>query len=463
MRPRLAIGLLGLAVLYSPPIPADEAGKVDSRASERRDLETYWRRFGLRGGNDPKARDLLLAGGETSLEVLLDLLYDPAARPIDPIAVAKLLEDLGDDEFQVREAASNELYELGFPVKPALEQAAEVADPEVRFRARAILDLFERRFAKGATRESLLRPATLILEEDWPIEEVRAVALRNVDRLMKIEKIEYSSEARPLAPFLASLRCSPVAEDRSLLAKVAISGADGAAQVALSLMKDGLRSRDSRYVAEHWRNPPEHDYSDVVLACLDPARPNVFREAMQAAAPGADLVARLHEHLESIEDKPLRRDVYSFLWQRGRDPLARDYYIAQLAAERESDFRAAVYHLTDEQLSVDADSIMPHLVQAVRNSDWPRQALVLARMERFANASTAASAASAIAPLLLSDIEQVRIAAASTLLKIHSKVDVLTTLAGEGHDEEVRKAVTVVLEQWKAQQQAGASATAKRD
>ena len=447
MRPGFASGLLGLAVLYSPPAPADDEGRVDSPTSERRDLEIHWRRFGLRGGNDPKARDRLLAGGETSLEVLLDLLYDPAARPIDPNEVAKLVENLGHDEFQVREGASAKLYELGFPVQPALKTAAESDDPEVRFRARAILDLLERRLAKGATRESLLRPATLILEEDWPVEQIRAVTLRNLDRLSKVEKVEYSPEARPLVPMLASLRCSPAAEDRDVLAKIATSGADGAAQVALSVMKDGLRSTHSRYVAQHWRSPPAHDYSDVTLACLDPARPNVFREAMHASSSGPELIARLHEHLARIEDKPLRRDVYSFLWQRHRDPLARDYFITQLTAERESDFRAAVYHLTDDQLAEHASSIMPHLVQAVKKSDWSRQALVLARMERFVHASTAALAASAIAPLLMNEAEQVRTAAANTLLRIHAKADVLTTLAGQAQDEEVRKAVSAVLEQ----------------
>jgi hypothetical protein len=183
---------------------------------------------------------------------------------------------------------------------------------------------------------------------------------------------------------------------------------------------------------------------------------------MHASSPGPDLIARLHEHLARIEDKPLRRDVYSFLWQRHRDPLARDYFITQLTAERESDFRAAVYHLTDDELAEHASSIMPHLVQAVSKSDWSRQALVLARMERFVHASTAALAASAIAPLLLNEAEQVRTAAANTLLRIHAKADVLTTLAGQAQDEEVRKAVSAVLEQWKAQQQAGTSAEAKR-
>jgi hypothetical protein len=53
--------------------------------------------------------------------------------------VARLVEQLGDDDFDKREAASKELERVGEPAVDALRKAASAADLEVRRRARALL------------------------------------------------------------------------------------------------------------------------------------------------------------------------------------------------------------------------------------------------------------------------------------------------------------------------------------
>ena len=55
--------------------------------------------------------------------------------------IPRLLADLDDDEFTVREKASTELAKLGELALPALQKAlAAEPSPEVRFRVEALLD-----------------------------------------------------------------------------------------------------------------------------------------------------------------------------------------------------------------------------------------------------------------------------------------------------------------------------------
>ena len=60
---------------------------------------------------------------------------DPA-KPAVISRAARLVQQLGDDDFDQREAASDELVEIGEPALPALQTAAATdADPEIRWRA----------------------------------------------------------------------------------------------------------------------------------------------------------------------------------------------------------------------------------------------------------------------------------------------------------------------------------------
>jgi hypothetical protein len=60
-------------------------------------------------------------------------------RPAAPGEVARLIGQLGDGEYSVREAASRRLVELGEAARPALQAAMAEGDDEVRQRARSVL------------------------------------------------------------------------------------------------------------------------------------------------------------------------------------------------------------------------------------------------------------------------------------------------------------------------------------
>jgi len=57
----------------------------------------------------------------------------------EPADAAKLVRDLGADDFATREAAMKKLRAMGPAAAPALEQAADNDDPEVKMRARQLL------------------------------------------------------------------------------------------------------------------------------------------------------------------------------------------------------------------------------------------------------------------------------------------------------------------------------------
>ena len=66
----------------------------------------------------------------------------PAEPPADP-AVQKLIEQLGDDDFHVREEASRQLKAVGIPALPALRKALAHPNAEVRRRAGELLPALE--------------------------------------------------------------------------------------------------------------------------------------------------------------------------------------------------------------------------------------------------------------------------------------------------------------------------------
>jgi hypothetical protein len=81
-----------------------------------------------------------------SLTAILASLVDAAAPPARQGAVARLVRQLGSDDFDEREAASRGLEALGRAALPALHRAVRSPDLEVRRRAR---DLRRRFFFNG--------------------------------------------------------------------------------------------------------------------------------------------------------------------------------------------------------------------------------------------------------------------------------------------------------------------------
>ena len=89
-------------------------------------------------------------------------------RPIpnpDPHRLTRLIADLGDPQFKVRESATKELDRLGEPAEPALQKAlAEGAAPEVRRRMEQLLETRKRQRLHPLPEQRRLARAVEVLE-----------------------------------------------------------------------------------------------------------------------------------------------------------------------------------------------------------------------------------------------------------------------------------------------------------
>jgi tetratricopeptide (TPR) repeat protein len=78
--------------------------------------------------------------------LLLLVVLGPTANPSEPKSppkqIAQWVEQLGDNDFKVRENASKKLWQAGAAAESALEKAVKSGDPEVVRRARELLDKF---------------------------------------------------------------------------------------------------------------------------------------------------------------------------------------------------------------------------------------------------------------------------------------------------------------------------------
>lgn len=116
-------------------------------------------------------RFLRLLTGVLTLCWAVPLLAASAPQPDVPLAtpqrIATLVAQLGSAEFAEREQATRELVAIGIGTRPALEQAVQSTDAEIRLRARDVLNTvlttdFERRleaFALGDANSDLTLPA----------------------------------------------------------------------------------------------------------------------------------------------------------------------------------------------------------------------------------------------------------------------------------------------------------------
>jgi HEAT repeat protein len=104
------------------------------------ELETLWADLGSAdAARGYRAVRALVAAPDKTLPLLRRQL-GPATAP-DPKQLARLIADLDDDQFEVREKATRALEELGSLARPALRQALETKpSAEVRRRLDALLE-----------------------------------------------------------------------------------------------------------------------------------------------------------------------------------------------------------------------------------------------------------------------------------------------------------------------------------
>jgi WD40 repeat protein len=140
----LTTGSFDTALVFWDVTGRRKGGRFVAADLSDAELEKAW--TALRGGDAAQVHRaiwLLAAAPKQALPRLKEQLK-PAA-PADAKKIAKLIEELDDDEFAVRERAKRELEKLGASVEPALRKTLnETASAEVRKRVRSILEALEK-------------------------------------------------------------------------------------------------------------------------------------------------------------------------------------------------------------------------------------------------------------------------------------------------------------------------------
>jgi hypothetical protein len=116
---------------------------------------------------------------------------EPGAKPPEAVRVARLIAHLGSNQASERDAASRELATLGPAALDGLRRAAESEDPEVRRRARQMLQKAE----QCLLNERLLKPRSVrLVYQDVPVTAAVADLARKTGLRLQI-----IGDAAPLA------------------------------------------------------------------------------------------------------------------------------------------------------------------------------------------------------------------------------------------------------------------------
>jgi len=83
--------------------------------------------------------------------------HQPKDAPVSQADIAKLIDDLGDPRFKVRDTATNRLLEIGEPALPLLTKAKDSPDEEIRERANRLIPTITRRASVAAAQRLMDR------------------------------------------------------------------------------------------------------------------------------------------------------------------------------------------------------------------------------------------------------------------------------------------------------------------
>ena len=380
---------------------------------------------------------------------MLDLVYGSCQKLTDE-QFAELLRQLGADEFANREAASAELQAAGESVRTRLEENINHNDVEVRKRiSRLLAQLSNSKWSEHEL-DRLRQAATDILIRDWPQDQLRQVTKRRLNCLAKIKTVPHHVMSRPAQVLFASLRYSEIPADRELLAEMILKADSGAAQMCMTVMRNGIDNYSDLDMYSDWRRVPYYDYEEVNWRFLDPTQPDLFQTALYHIQDKVQLATKLRELLKQPLADEVRETVHTYLWHWHGDAASAEYYAAMLRSEDEQEFRTGLFRLTDLNHSHRGKLVIPMLLPVLQGDDERRRVRVLERLGSYLGADDVTLAADSAAPFLASRYSDEREAAKKVLLELQRTrvMDVLQYVSEKGSSEAVRDAAAALRRDW---------------
>ena len=206
--PKLLLGMILGVALGGVVVAADTAANIESVLQDML----------VRGGQFPPER--LLALGPEGFSAVLDRIF-PETATVEEVEVADdvvtgLIAELGDENFQTREAATERLRALGPGARRAVMRAAQSADAEVSYRAVRVLRGWEQRRTEDMTRyvaamavvlpkvadaprlEELARRVRAVLDLGVPYGGKQQILRESIASLYRAKDNRYLNPLRPL-------------------------------------------------------------------------------------------------------------------------------------------------------------------------------------------------------------------------------------------------------------------------
>ena len=315
---------------------------------------------------DPRKLDELGAAGLTGV---LDRFFpDTAAPPDDPPRAAdiqRLIGQLGDDEFRVREQATATLTAVGQPRKELVVKAAESQDAEVRLRARRILAAWQPRPASSWAPH--LPGFTKYVRGIKDRERLLILARRAADVLTK-----------GLPP-----------DDEAKLVKACVAGvAQGRDEASSDVLRPLLQHEDPRIVVllvEGFGRHNDNSYCPpLLIEALGNERDSVVAAALSSGPCPSwdkDRAEELRQALRTVfarRKEPLKFQACFALMHNFRDPEAIEYLLEQTQSPDAGRAFKAVGWIGDScnfgqpATKRILDSLQPHLES--KNAEFRRAA-----------------------------------------------------------------------------------------
>ncbi|MHC4915243.1 MAG: HEAT repeat domain-containing protein [Planctomycetota bacterium] len=276
--------------------------------------------------------------GRAGLVPVLDRLLPQtvaAKAKLTPEEAAKLVKELGSDDFELREAATAKLSADGGPYRKLLTAALKSEDLEVRTRAGVVLEALKKKSADGLAK----------LKVD--------VAPYYDAMLVYLQGLEDEGCVRELAVRTrAALEKGVTASQRVLLRRFMSAIAKSRSDAAGDLLKPLFEHEDERtavwVVGAIGANAPDDYFPSVLLAALKSERKAVKAEALdwtpncRDAAKRAE-VKRLVTAVFEGDDEELKFEACFPLMRDFNEPRAVEYLLAQVGSSDWKRAKTAIY------------------------------------------------------------------------------------------------------------------------